>query len=601
MTPEKLGKYEIRGTLGRGAMGLVYDGWDPLIHRQVAIKTVRLAGADDEEATEGLARFRREAQAAGRLSHPNIVGVYDFGETDDVAYIVMEFVAGGSLKEVLDKREALDPGWVCTIMGQVLAALSFSHARGVVHRDVKPANVMLSGDGAVKLADFGIARIESSSMTSVGVIMGTPAYMAPEQFLGEPADSRSDIYAAGAMLFHLLTASRPYEGNPTAIMQKVLNAPAPPRASERLPGLPVALDAVLQRAMARHPQDRFQDAAAFSAAMNAALCAPPEPEEERTVILRPAVSPPTRAPAPAPPPAKPPALPKPRRNLAVPAGIVAALLLAGGAAAWFLTRSAAPPPKPPAQAAIQPQPATPQPPPPSPAKPAPNSAQLARAVQTALAAVPCTLATASASGPAGLSVTGLAGSNAAAQLRQQAAGAADGLDLDWQVATFNGPYCSGLDAVRAAAAGGGTVKIAMREGTTNLRDGLGLHTSISGLTFPAYLRVDYLSSDGKLFHLYPQIKDTIYSVRHDDPSVLLPAGQTLRLGEGQHWGFIVGLPFGTDMMLVVASSQQLLPGRRPNAEDKAAYLSALQKAIQQAAAQGAQLAAGGLLLQSIPK
>jgi serine/threonine-protein kinase len=190
---KKLGKYEIRGTLGRGAMGTVYDGWDPAIDRRVAIKTVRLADADDEETVEGLARFKREAQAAGRLSHPNIVGVYDYGETDDIAYIVMEFVEGRSLKSLLDQEKRLPPREAAEILGQVLAGLGYSHARGVVHRDIKPANIMLTGEGQVKIADFGIARIESSSMTSVGTVMGTPAYMPPEQFLGEAVDARSDL------------------------------------------------------------------------------------------------------------------------------------------------------------------------------------------------------------------------------------------------------------------------------------------------------------------------------------------------------------------------------------------------------------------------
>ncbi len=171
-TIETLGKYEIKRLLGRGAMGTVYEGWDPIIARRVAIKTVRLPDASDPETEEALARFRREAQAAGRLNHPNIVGVFDYGETNDLAYIVMEFVDGPPLKSLLDKQERFALADTVRIMEDLLAGLHYSHERGVVHRDIKPANVMLTGTGQAKIADFGIARIESSSMTQAGTVTG---------------------------------------------------------------------------------------------------------------------------------------------------------------------------------------------------------------------------------------------------------------------------------------------------------------------------------------------------------------------------------------------------------------------------------------------
>jgi serine/threonine-protein kinase len=194
-TIESLGKYEIKRPLGRGAMGTVYEGWDPIIARRVAIKTVKLPdNADDPETEEALARFRREAQAAGRLIHPNIVGVFDYGETNDLAYIVMEFVDGPPLKSVLDKQERFALPDIVRVMEDLLTGLQFSHDRGVVHRDIKPANVMLTSTGQAKIADFGIARIESSSMTQAGTLLGTPAYMSPEQFMGQVVDARTDIY-----------------------------------------------------------------------------------------------------------------------------------------------------------------------------------------------------------------------------------------------------------------------------------------------------------------------------------------------------------------------------------------------------------------------
>ncbi len=175
----------------------------PIIARRVAIKTVKLPDPDDAEAQEELARFKREAQAAGRLSHPNIVGVFDYGETPEIAYIVMEFVDGTTLKHVLDKNERFELAEIVRIMDSLMAGLQFSHDRGVVHRDIKPANIMLTKAGEVKIADFGIARIESSSMTQAGTMLGTPSYMSPEQFMGQTVDARTDLYSSGVMLYQL--------------------------------------------------------------------------------------------------------------------------------------------------------------------------------------------------------------------------------------------------------------------------------------------------------------------------------------------------------------------------------------------------------------
>ena len=276
MADDRLGKYELRGTLGRGAMGTVYDGWDPAIARRVAIKTVRLPDATDAEAQDELARFKREAQAAGRLSHPNIVGVFDYGETDQIAYIVMEFVDGDSLKSLLDKQERFAVPETVRVMEELLAGLQFSHERGVVHRDIKPANVMMTRDGRVKIADFGIARIESSSMTQAGTVLGTPAYMSPEQFMGQTVDARTDIYSSGVLLYQLLTGERPFEGSMSAIMHKALNT-EPPRPSDLSVTAPPAFDAVVRRAMARRPEERFATAADFAQALRQALVAPAMP------------------------------------------------------------------------------------------------------------------------------------------------------------------------------------------------------------------------------------------------------------------------------------------------------------------------------------
>ncbi len=270
---ESLGKYVIRRQLGRGAMGTVYEGFDPIIERVVAIKTVRLPEVADDETAEQIARFRREAQAAGRLTHPNIVGVFDYGETKDLAYIVMEYVDGPPLKNLLDKNERFPLPRIVQIMEDLLAGLQFSHERGVVHRDIKPANLMLTQSGQAKITDFGIARIDSSSMTQAGTVLGTPAYMSPEQFMGQVVDARSDIYSSGALMYQLLTGERPFAGGISSIMHKVLNteAPSPSRISVTAPR---RFDAVVRKAMAKRPEDRYGSAAEFMAAIRTAVAAP---------------------------------------------------------------------------------------------------------------------------------------------------------------------------------------------------------------------------------------------------------------------------------------------------------------------------------------
>src|ERR1700722_14098751 len=291
---ETLGKHEIRRRLGRGAVGTVYEGWDPIIQRRVAIKTVRLPEAGDDETAEEIARFRREAQAAGRLTHPNIVGVFDYGETADLAFIVMEYVDGPPLKSLLDKNERFPMATIVRVMEDLLAGLQFSHDRGVVHRDIKPANLMLTKSGQAKIADFGIARIESSSMTQAGTVLGTPAYMSPEQFMGQVVDARSDIYSSGVLLYQLLTGERPFEGGLSAIMHKALNT-EPPAPSQLSVTAPPSFDPVVRRAMAKRPQDRFQSVRAFAEAIRAAVTVKTEPAvdpEDQTLFPPPPAPPP---------------------------------------------------------------------------------------------------------------------------------------------------------------------------------------------------------------------------------------------------------------------------------------------------------------------
>jgi len=259
----QLGKYEIRRELGRGAMGVVYEAYDPLIKRRVALKTIRPDQLAGERPDDVIARFRREAQAAGRLSHPNIVSIYECDEEDGTWFIAMEYVDGRELKDCFANDERFRAADIERIMTQILAALDYSHRQGVVHRDIKPANIFLLADGTVKVADFGIAHIESSNLTQVGTVVGTPNYMSPEQIMGLPVDGRSDIFSTGVILYQFLTGERPFAGSSTTTMQKVLKE-EPLAPSTLNVQLPPAIDAVVRKALAKRADDRFQTAQAFA-------------------------------------------------------------------------------------------------------------------------------------------------------------------------------------------------------------------------------------------------------------------------------------------------------------------------------------------------
>ena len=346
-----LGKYEIRHEIGRGAMGVVYEAYDPLIKRVVALKTIRSDQLAGEDSAAVIARFRREAQAAGRLSHPNIVSIYDFGEDGGVWFIALEFIKGRELKEYFETDERFGIPDIVRIMSQILDALDYSHRQGVVHRDIKPANIFLLPDGSVKVADFGIAHIETSNLTQVGTVLGTPSYMSPEQIMGLPVDGRSDLFSAGVILYQFLTGERPFAGSATTTMQKVLKEdPLPPTSLNVL--APPAMDAVMRKALAKRPDERYQTAQEFAAAIRAAAQVMKPAAADATLVdtsaatiisgadktivagpaaARPVAPPPIPAPAPAAVPTS--AAPKSQTRVLAIIGGIAALVVAAGI--WF--------------------------------------------------------------------------------------------------------------------------------------------------------------------------------------------------------------------------------------------------------------------------
>jgi serine/threonine-protein kinase len=266
LQPKKLGKYEIVGTLGKGGMGTVYRAFDPVIQRTVALKTIRSDLHDAELSPDFIARFKNEARAAGRLNHPGIVAVYDYGEDAGSAYIAMEYVEGSGLREYFHQCIKVPLADAVSIMVQLLDALDYAHNQGVVHRDIKPANIMLTTIGKLKIADFGIARIDTSNLTQQGSVLGTPNYMSPEQFKGLGADCRSDIFSAGVIFYELLTGEKPFQGPLEAMAYKVCNE-AHPAPSSRNSEIPAVFDTVLTTVLSKRPDQRYQTARAFSQAI----------------------------------------------------------------------------------------------------------------------------------------------------------------------------------------------------------------------------------------------------------------------------------------------------------------------------------------------
>src|SRR4051794_35676544 len=354
------GRYSIISRLGSGGMADVYCAQDLQLGRKVALKLLYRRFAEDEQFVE---RFKREASAAAGLQHPHVVGVYDRGEYDGTYYIAMEYLEGRSLKQVVQEEGPLDPERAIDLLVQILRASRFAHQRGVIHRDIKPHNVIVDDEGRVKVTDFGIARAGASDMTETGSIMGTAQYLSPEQAQGHAVSAQSDLYAIGIVLYELLAGRVPFDGDSpvTIALKQVSELPIPPSAFN--PSVPPELDAIVLRALEKDPARRFADAeemiaelealrerlAAIPAGQSTAVFgAVPEGGEPTgpTALVGAPPSPPTDEdyagvyPAEPPPPEPEEERERRRRRLLLILGGIAGLLILGGLLAFFVTRGA---------------------------------------------------------------------------------------------------------------------------------------------------------------------------------------------------------------------------------------------------------------------
>jgi serine/threonine protein kinase len=599
---DRIARYELLGGIGEGAMARVYKAYDPRTDRHVAIKVLKDAWRGDSDYVQ---RFLSEARAAGALSHPGIVSIFDVDHDGPAPYITMELVDGPSLAQLLHDRGRLPPEEAVRILRDLASALDYAHGRGRIHRDIKPSNILINAlDRQPKLTDFGIAMIErtdATQLTQHGQMLGTPRYMSPEQIEGRRVDARSDLFSLGVTFYEMLTGQRAFPGDNIVMLGQQIREQSPRPVREIAPDVPEGIAAVVDRLLAKAPEARFQSGGEVVQALDAALHAPAASPAPR----RPAASPePRRAGATA------------GRRSRLPIAIAAAVLLLAGAgiAALYLF-----PPEPlvPPLAELEPEPTpepepepTPEPEPeplpepvitepepeplpepvitePTPTEPAlpeqpvpepviaeplpPGEAgwlQLAREAGE----LPCTRLE-GVQGDDGLVIRGgTASSTQLAAIRERAIGLDGFARLEVAVETKPMPHCRIYELLagttdpppRAFA------RLDPMRADNRLERGQLVMVLVEGPGFPSHLSVDYFTSDGQVAHMYPE----------DAIGELLPPGGQYVVGDPLDgaW-FEVDAPFGREMILVLASPEPLFHTPRPLVEDAGEYLRALESAL----------------------
>lgn len=599
---KQVGKYSVLRTLGRGGAGVVYECLDPDLDRSVAIKT--LLPAEDAEGEEHLRRFKSEAQALARLAHQNIVRIYDYDDrTEDYPFIVMEFVEGGSLRQVLDPEHPMPPARAVELVRQVLAGLAATHRIGVIHRDIKPGNILMRGDQAL-IADFGIARIADKRSTMVGTVIGTAHYMAPEQLLGGDIDHRADIWSTGVLLYQALTGRQPFDGaNALTIMDAIRNTnPRPPSDVNPDGGISGALDQVVLKSLAKRLEDRFASADAFAQALADAMNAPSE--IERTIVMTPpSGAPPVSRSVPAPAPSA------AGRRSALPwiaAGGGVAVLAGVGLTAWLLTSTPTPvpiqrPAEPPQTVVSRPEPTptpqvTPADPPQAPPQPDPPPAPPARVepvppeppppprladLRGMVDAADCAVIGGSLE-PGRMILTGLGITETVTPLRalwttlRDAEPQTGGSRFDVVGLARVPGLCDALGIVRPIAVPVGSTRrpvgIRLDSKAARLRTDVPFTLSVAMPDFAGWVQLDYFSfADNAVLH----VGLSSPRVRQPTPSqaIQLAANEQALVFNGS-----AGSP-GEDVVIAIVSRERLFPRERPETEEAAVYLAALRRAL----------------------
>ncbi len=577
---KNFGKYKIESTIGRGATGVVYRAYDPDMCRSVAIKTLRaelLDGLDHDEKQDLLKRFRSEAKAYGRLLHPNIVTCYSCDEAGDILFIVMEYIDGVSLQHQLSCGTKFTVDKIIEIMEQLLSALDYSHSHRVIHRDIKPANIMFTATGQVKVADFGVAKVDSTHMTRSGYVVGSPEYMSPEQFTGQDVDKRTDIFSAGVIFYQLLTGKKPFTGSDLgAVLHNVLHV-VPDVPSSLNSQAPVEIDAVVMKAICKNSEERYQSAREFVDAIKKAIGISGQNENtsedwEETLVIQSDTTDSSGFPG------------LPVKNNEINSGIndqhnaknsawpfvlkIAASVFVFGFIGLYLMMTWQPESDPISESAL-----------PETTLPLIDDALLSSQinaidVEVIVAAYDCADIDTKIKSD-NVTLTGFVASAKDSQELKESINALPGLqEFIYGVEVQEWPYCELLTIVSPFIDRASEEEAVFSKNSVALRfkEGSYLQFDLTAPSFPAYMYVDYFLLDGTVVHLLPNLTDQ---------NNMMEPHKKVRFGDGEtkNRQWTITAPFGREMITVIVTRQPLFSGQRPEIENAKEYLSALKYAM----------------------